>query len=740
MRTLLLLSTAAAAVGSALLVQPARAEAPAAAAAPAVATDVDPVVVIGTRSKRLASNIPGTVSVIDAEQIETMLATDIKDLIRFEPGVSVPTSPSRFSLALSGAGRDGDSGFTIRGMGGDRVLIVNDGVRLPAGFSFGAQAVGRGGYNDLDLIKSVEILRGPASALYGSDGVAGAVAFTTKDPSDFLIGDQTFGARGRVAYNSADEGWTEGVAFAGRSGALSGLLAYTRRDYQETENKGSVGGVGATRTQPNPQDFASNAYLGKLVWDIAPNHALRLTYDHLDSEMDGDALSSRSATVLAVTAHDETQRDRVSGEWRFSDFAGLSDGSVSLYWQDATTRQYTFEDRTPAVDRARDVTFDNAVYGLAAQGSRVLGEGAAVQHRVTFGGDWSMTTQEGVRDGTTPPVGETFPVRAFPKTEFQLAGLFVQDEIELLDGALSIIPAVRYDWYDLSPKVDAQFPAPASGQSDDHISPKLGVVYWTGAHLGVFANYALGFRAPSPMQVNNFFENPVYGYRSIPNPNLSPETSESLEAGFRLRDIDMAGGKMRLNTTAFATHYDDFIDQVVVSGTGVPGVDPLVYQYVNLTEVDIRGLEARADIYWDNGFSLIGSAAYAEGEQTTEGRRTELASVDPVKVVAGLNYAAPSGVWGGSATVTWSGKKDDATYGGLGCGSACYLGDSFTLLDLTAYWNVTERATLRAGAFNVFDETYGWWSDVRGLGATSTVKDAYTQPGRNFGVSLTLRL
>ena len=46
-----------------------------------------------------------------------------------------------------------------------------------------------------------------------------------------------------------------------------------------------------------------------------------------------------------------------------------------------------------------------------------------------------------------------------------------------------------------------------------------------------------------------------------------------------------------------------------MSGTGVPGVDPLVYQYVNLTEVDIRGLEARADIYWDNGFSLVGSAA-----------------------------------------------------------------------------------------------------------------------------------
>ena len=370
MRNLLLLSTAAAAVGSALIVQPARAEAPAAAPA----AEVDPVVVIGTRSQRLASNTPATVSVIDAAQIETMLATDIKDLIRFEPGVSVPTSPARFSLALSGAGRDANSGFTIRGMGGDRVLIINDGVRVPNGFSFGAQAVGRGGYNDLDLVKSVEILRGPASALYGSDGVAGAVAFTTKDPSDFLIGDQTFGARARVAYNSADEGWTEGVAFAGRSGSLSGLLAYTRRDAQETENKGSVGGVGATRTEPNPQDFSSDAILGKLVWEVNPNHTLRLTYDHLDSEMDGDALSSRSATVLAVTAHDETQRDRVSADWRFQDFVGLSDGSVSLYWQDATTRQYTFEDRIPAVDRVRDTTFDNTVYGFAAQG-------AAARHR-----------------------------------------------------------------------------------------------------------------------------------------------------------------------------------------------------------------------------------------------------------------------------------------------------------------------------------------------------------------------
>lgn len=701
---------------------------------------VAPVTVVGTRTERRVDEVPASVSVITAEAIETNLVTDIKDLIRFEPGVSVPTSPARFSAALSGAGRDGNSGFTIRGMGGNRVLIVQDGVRVPDGFAFGAQSVGRGGYNDLDLVKSVEILRGPASALYGSDGIAGAVSFTSKDPSDFIEAGRNFGARARVGYNSADEGWTEGLALAGRSGAFSGLLAYTRRDAQETENMAETGGVGAARTQPNPQDFASNAVLAKLVWDVNDHHILRLTYDHFDQEMDGEALSSYSATVVGLTAHDETQRDRVSLDWRFDDVLGLDSGSVAAFWQDSTTRQFTYEDRTPAVDRTRDVTFDNAVWGLAAQGSKSFG-GEAVRHRITFGADWSRTTQEGVRDGTVPPMGEPFPARPFPKTEFDLAGLFIQDEIDLLGGRLSIIPALRYDWYELTPKKDALFPAAAEKQSDSRLSPKIGAIYWADDHFGVFANYAQGFKAPSPMQVNNFFANPVFGYESIPNPDLKPETSESIEGGFRFRNLALFGGSLSLQTTAFRTEYDDFINQVVVRGTGRPGVDPLIYQYVNLTTVKIWGLEARGDIHWDNGFSTIVAASFADGEQETEGERGALTSVDPIKLVGGLNYAAPSGVWGGSATVTWSDKKSNHECGG----GLCWPGERFTLLDVTAYWNVAERATLRAGVFNVFDEKYAWWSDVRGLnrpavGASPGTLDAFTQPGRNVGVSLSVRL
>ncbi|MBU2418147.1 MAG: TonB-dependent receptor plug domain-containing protein, partial [Alphaproteobacteria bacterium] len=158
MRTLLLSTGLAALLAAA---GPAMAEDPSTDPA-ADPTRLPPVTVLATRSETRTDEAPATVTVFTAAQIESMLATDIKDLVRFEPGVSVVSQPSRFGAALGTTGRAGNEGFTIRGLGGDRVLMVVDGVRVPDGFVFGAQSVGRGGYADLDLMKSVEILRGPA--------------------------------------------------------------------------------------------------------------------------------------------------------------------------------------------------------------------------------------------------------------------------------------------------------------------------------------------------------------------------------------------------------------------------------------------------------------------------------------------------------------------------------------------------------------------------------------------------
>src|SRR5688572_2326548 len=115
---------------------------------------LDTITVTATKIETSLHETPATVSVLSDQKIETWLVNDIKDLVRFEPGVSVRSAPSRFTAAGSPTGRDGNSGFNIRGMEGNRVLMLVDGVRIPDGYAFGAQSVGRGDYVDLDVLKS----------------------------------------------------------------------------------------------------------------------------------------------------------------------------------------------------------------------------------------------------------------------------------------------------------------------------------------------------------------------------------------------------------------------------------------------------------------------------------------------------------------------------------------------------------------------------------------------------------
>ncbi len=713
------------------------------------------ITVTATRTEESADRVPAIVTVITAEQIEDELATDIKDLVRFEPGVSVRSAPARYGAALGSTGRDGNAGFNIRGLEGNRVLILVDGIRVPDGFGFGAQAVGRGDYVDLDLLKSVEILRGPTSALYGSDGVAGAVAFTTRDPGDLVQDDRMFGLRARSAYSSADDSWANSLIGATEVGDWGAMLSYTRRDSHEQDTQGDNDVDGSARTTPNPTDDTSDAYMAKVTFSPNDNNRFRLTYDHLEAETVVEVLSGRSATVADLDGRDTTTRERVSFDHAFTFGEGfLRGGQWNAYLQDSTTRQYTEEDRTTATDRVRDNTFDNKVWGLAGQIEAAATTGPA-DHRILFGADYSQTEQSGLRDGVVPPFGETFPVRAFPNTEYRITGVFLQDEISFLDGQLRLYPVLRYDAYELAPERDSYYPGGFAAETSegDRVSPKLGVAFDPVDWFGAFATWASGYKAPEPGQVNTGFSNLASGYTSVANPDLKPETSESIEIGARLRNVSWLGASWSGQVSAFAADYEDFISQEVVGGAFTPA-NPAIYQYINLSQVSITGTEASAQAFWDNGVGLRFAASQADGE-TKGSPNTPLASIDPYKLVAGLLYNSPGGAFGGQFVATHVGPKEARNIAQNSNASRTddlFKTPAFTTLDLTAYWNITDWAALRVGAFNLTDETYWWWGDVRGQAAyvapfppaatSLTVNpqlDAYTQPGRNFSASLTLK-
>ena len=715
-----------------------------AATAPVQLADASVMITVSaTRSAAVLADVPATVSVITAEAIEDLMIDDIKDLVRFEPGVSVRSQPARFNAAFSATGRDGNSGFNIRGLEGNRVLIQTDGIRLPDGFAFGAQSVGRGDYADLDLLKSVEILRGPASALYGSDGLAGAVSFTTRDPEDLLRPGQHVGVRARLGYASADDAWNKGIALAFRDGDLSALLAYSRRDSGPMDNKGTIDTNDTRRTTPNPQDTNSDAVLGKLVWEPAIGHRLRATFEHQARTTTANVLSARAVPPLGATsildleARDTTSRNRYSLDWRYSGSGFVRNASIIAFHQDSKTRQFTAEDRNIAADRIRDNSFDNRVRGVSFQVDGGVATGG-VGHGLLIGGDFNRTRQSGVRNGTVPPAGETFPTSAFPVTDYTQAGLFVQDSIDIGDGTLLVYPALRLDHYKLEPRADPLFRGVTAAQSAERFSPKLGAVWWAGTSFGVFASYAQGFRSPTPSQVNNGFSNPLQGYASVPNPDLRPETSKAFEAGLRLRNADVGGVMLNGSLSGFSGRYRDFIQQQQVSGS-FTAADPGIFQYVNVGRVKIDGVEARLDAALGSGFAVNLAAAYARGRATNDaGVETPLSTINPFNIVGGLAWRGLDNRASAQLFVTHSVAKKQGDIAEP-CSPACFTPPGFTIVDATTSFAIRPQATIRVGIFNIFDAKYFWWSDVRGLAASSPVTDAFSQAGRNASASLIIR-
>lgn len=713
--------------------------------------DAPVITVTATRIPTDVANVPATVSIITGEQIENNLMEDIKDLVRFEPGIEVRTQPSRPGAALGSTGRDGNSGFTVRGLSGNRVLIQQDLIRLPDAFAFGAQSAGRGDYADIELLKSVEFLRGPTAALYGSDGVAGAISFTTRDPEDLIKAGNSVGARARLGYSGADEGWAKSLILAGRTGALSALIAYSRRDNGPARNFGTRDVADATRTVPNPLDINSDSLLGKLVLDAGGGHKLRLTGEMLRRETVSDILSGRTpvpaagmlpaTAVLRLDLRDGLSRDRISLDWRYAGKGVVEDAFLIVFHQASRNRQLSIEDRNTAPDRVRDNRFDNRVTGVNGQLLLRFATGE-LKHRLLVGGDFSRTRQAGLRHGVVPPFGETFPTKAFPDTDYDQGGVFVQDSIDIADGRLLLYPSLRLDHYRLAADNDPLFPAPIASQTGNRLSPKLGFVGWLTDDFGLFGSYAEGFRSPTPSQINNGFVNPASGYIAIPNADLRPETSRAWEGGVRLRDAKLGGVTLNGQINGFAARYQDFIDQVQVSGAFTPQ-NPAVFQFINLASVNVKGIEAKLDAQLGSGLGFNLAAAWARGD--TVGARpgqaaveTPLSPISPFNLVAGVNWRGLDDRLYVQAIVTHSAAKQQDRIAEA-CTPACFASPGFTIADLTAAFSITQYAQARVGIFNITNRKYWWWNDVRGVANNSLITDAFTMPGRNISASLILR-
>ena len=701
------------------------------------------ITVVATRTERSVDDVAATVSVTTAEDIERQLARDIADLVRFEPGVVVGGSGSRFGLA----------GFNIRGIGGNRVLTLIDGVRVPEEFSFGPFLSARRDYVDVDSLQRAEIARGPISSLYGSDALGGVVALRTKTPRDYL-GERPLSAGFKAGYSGADASTVGTVNLALGRQPLSGLILATRREGSERENMGAVGGNGPTRELPDPRQTSTDNLTLKIALDSEP-HTLALDVDHYSNETDTDILSDSGivafgTTVDERTAADSRDRERLALNYRYAGALPFAtDLRATVYRQRSDTEQHTLEQRTTprraAQSRRRSSFFEQEVRGASVQLHRPFAVGAS-NHHVVYGIDYSVTDSETLRDGGTfdsagAPVREfsPLPTRDFPATEVTQLAIFAQDEIALLDGALLLSPGVRFDDFSAKAAADAVYLAgnPGAQEPEDYadtmLSAKFGAVYSFSELASVYVQYSEGFRAPPYDDVNVGFSNFLGGYKTISNAALESERSRGVEAGLRLRQ-----GGHHVHLAAFRNRYTNFIESLAIAPQFLAsrGIDPadglLTFQSVNRDSVTIDGVELGSGIELGGGFSVRVAAAYASGEDKNTGM--PINSIEPLTAVLGISYA-PTERWGMDAIWTLVEAKAP---GDIDDTVPIPPTSGYGIVDLLAHVRISERVLLDLGLFNVGDKAYRRWVDSRGIGDDAPLR--FTQPGFNFGATLRVGL
>lgn len=710
------------------------------------ATENEPdetITVVATRTERSLDEVAATVSVKTAEDIERELARDIADLVRFEPGVTVGGTGSRFGL----------TGFNIRGIGDNRVLTLIDGIRVPDEFSFGPFLSARRDFVDIDSLARAEIARGPISSLYGSDALGGVVALTSLSPGERL-GERPAGASFKGGYSSADDSLAGTVTAAGQTGNLSASVLYTNRTGTETANAASTGGIGAGREEPDPQQTEVDNLNAKVAFAPSDAHRFTLGFDRFTSDARSRVLSDYGSVVFGTTvnsrdADDTRSRERWSLNYRHTGDLVIADRvSATVYGQRSETHQRTDERRTTparmAQTRVRLSTFDQKVSGGWIQLGRAF-RFAGTDHLVTYGAETTLTENASVRDGGTfdasgAPAREFFPLptRDFPLTDTTQFALFAQDEIALAGGRLTLSPGLRFDSFDAQASPDEIYLSGNPGSAtpadydDAEITAKIGAVYAFSDAVSAWARYSQGFRAPPYDDVNVGFSNFLGGYKTIANPNLESERSGGVEAGLRF-----GIGAASAEVAAFRNDYENFIESFALAPAFLArgGIDPSdglrTFQSVNREAVVIQGLELRGRVELGLGFAARAAVAYADGEDRQ--RDEPLDSVEPLTGVFGLAYAGTNGRWGGELIWSLAQGKDP---GDVDSTSMRPTPGGHGVVDLLAHFDIGTRSRLHLGLFNVGDKTYIRWTDTAAIGGDASAR--FTQPG--FNAAATFRL
>ncbi|TIP82363.1 MAG: TonB-dependent hemoglobin/transferrin/lactoferrin family receptor [Mesorhizobium sp.] len=668
--------------------------------AAAGATLLDQILVV-SRTGETAIDSLASVSHVDQEQLQRRMATTPNDMLLGVPGVAVQADARRVSSSIN-----------IRGLQDfGRVAVIVDGARQNFQRSdHGPQSTF---YIDPELIKSVDVIRGPVANTYGSGAIGGVVLFETKDADDYLRDGETWAASATGRYESNGEGWTTSAAGAYRFNEnwdVLGNIVY--RDYDDYKDGGgdTVNGTGF--------DVLS----GLLKTTIRPseNSELKLgwngTSDGWNEVSGGTPVNDADLEANTFTArYNITDEDK---SWL--DLHVNASYNKTKLEMTSLVPQNRFDPVTglPIVLPAGSMsTFDVGTSGIDIWNTSRF-ETAGIAHELTYGGDWVGDDVETGGDAG----GASFYT---PSGKRNVSGAYIQDKLTW--DWLEIIAGLRYDSYKLESDVGET--------SGDRLSPRItvGVSPFETASLSglqLYGTYAEGYRSPSLSETLISGNHPAgVSFPFLPNPDLKPEIGKTVEFGVNYKhdDIVEAGDAFRFKAAYFNNDVDDYIEGVTLSAfdptSGCPfgpGI-PICFQYQNFAEARIRGFEMEG--VYDAGWGFAGlSASIIDGHTISyDGERADLVTVPSSQVTGQLGFRFLEDKLTVGGEVQYNGKPKGNP-----------VARDYTLVNVFASYQATDNLKVDFRADNLFDVKY---TNPLNASATSVVYE----PGVTLKLAATMR-
>ena len=513
----------------------------------------DKMVVTSTMSEKIIKDAPGAIEVITTRDLIEMNAQTLADALLDAAGLVVTTESGRII-------RPG-----IRGTGNKHTLVLIDGRRIVSGFKdmSGIEQI------PVEMVSRIEVVRGPASALYGSDAVGGVINIITKKPSDSLSAGGSF-SFGQTTYSEGDE--YNGSAYAGSSFDKFGFFiagGYRDKDRFDLDN-----------AAPDDSDEISMTSLGaRFTYDINSSNSLITGFEAIDRDFAG------------LRDLQNMDRERAINDKRLScyiEYDGkLAQTGTLMLRANRSEHENNLTITPPTNPIAGSIGDESHAERSLNQFEGRYTDMLNNSHLLTFGAEY---------------VEETRTDASGMDNDVDTLSLYLQDEYQIIDP-LYLVMSVRWDDY---------------SDYGSEWTPRASLTYSIKSNFRFKASYGMGFRAPDFLElyVPTYMKQGKQIYE--PNPSLEAESSKSFEAGVEGEYKDFQG-----RITWFDNSIEDMIDAVYYTSTGSGKSLKEYFQYRNISKASMHGLELEGSLKLPAHFTLTGNFSYLKTKDETTGKELE---------------------------------------------------------------------------------------------------------------------